>query len=162
MFLSEQRASSPLFFLTNHTGFACSRRAYSSRGRPAAWAAAPGGRQDAGRWGRTGTTRDSIVTIDSHDSLVSLLTNDNDQRVKWELPIYYIDYILTVKKTFAMDLEMKSAVDFLTTFLYDMQTNDITCDNIMQFDISIRTCRMTLTEIRRIVYRKKYRSKIAK
>ena len=71
-------------------------------------------------------------------------------------------YILTVKKTFAIDLEMKSAVDFLTTFLYDMQSNNVTCDNLMQFDTSIRTCRMTLTEIRRIVYRKRYRNEIAK
>ena len=54
---------------------------------------------------------------------------------------------------------MKNAVEFLTSFLYDMKVNNITCENIQQFDTSITTCRMTLTEIRRIVYRKKYRDR---
>ena len=66
---------------------------------------------------------------------------------------------LTVKKTLAMDQEMKNAVEFLTSFLYDMKVNNISCENIQQFDTSITTCRMTLTEIRRIVYRKKYRDR---
>ena len=72
---------------------------------------------------------------------------------------YYTSRLTRVKETLEMDTEMKVAVNFLTSFLYSMKNNNVTCDDIMQFDISIRTCRMTLTEIRRIVYRKMYRNK---
>ena len=98
----------------------------------------------------------TLASIDNHDNHDN---NDRDQRVKWALPILHVVVILTEKKTLEMDQEMKSAVDFLTSFLYDMKINKIACKDIAQFDISIRTCRMTLTEIRRIVYRKNYRDK---